>query len=347
MVISARSRPERRVRPPGLCGFQQLPEDKLRNLDRAELLRRCLQAAGRHGALVVILGLLVGFLVPALAELARPQLALAVLIFSFGSFLKLDGGAAAEEWQRAPQSLLVSAWCALGIPLATLLLMRLLPLDPSLAQGVLLWAAVPTSAASVAFASILGLSPSLALVATVVGTAAAPLLLPLLMATSGGGLALAANPLHLCLNLLALLGGAAVMALIAQRLAGGLIAANPDAMTGITVLALVLAGLGSMRGVQAAFLAEPLKVLALLLLAYSLMIGVQILGTLLFWPLLGARGALTAGLAGGTRTITLAWVVLGPEVSHLANLFLAMAMVAKYTGPALWRPWLGRLLQRG
>jgi hypothetical protein len=37
-------------------------------------------------------------------------------------------------------------------------------------------------------------------------------------------------------------------------------------------------------------------------------------------------------------------VVLGPEVSHLANLFLAMAMVAKVTSPALSRPWLVRLL---
>jgi BASS family bile acid:Na+ symporter len=311
---------------------------------QAVLLRRCLQAAGRHGAAVVILGLVVGFLVPGLAEAARPLLALAVLIFSFGSFLKLDGGAAAEEWRRAPLTLLVAAWCALGIPLATALLLRLLPLDPGLAQGVLLWAAVPTSAASVAFAAILGLAPSLALVATVVGTAAAPLLLPLLMATAGGGIALATDPLQLCLNLLGLLGGAAALALVARRLAGGLIAANPDAMTGITVLALMLAGLGSMRGVQAAFLAEPLRVLALLLLAYLLLIGTQILGTLLFWPLLGARGALTAGLAGGTRTITLAWVVLGPEVSHLANLFLAMAMVAKYTSPALSRPWLARLL---
>jgi hypothetical protein len=38
------------------------------------------------------------------------------------------------------------------------------------------------------------------------------------------------------------------------------------------------------------------------------------------------------------------WVVLGPEVSHLANLCQAMAMVAKVNSPALRRPWLVRLL---
>ena len=83
--------------------------------------------------------------------------------------------------------------------------------------------------------------------------------------------------------------------------------------------------------------------LALLLLAYLLLLTAQISGTLLFWPALGAKGALTAGLASGTRTITLAWVVLGPDVAHLADLFLAMAMVAKYTTPALTRGFVMRL----
>ncbi len=306
-------------------------------------MRRILQAAGRHGALVVIGGLMAGFLFPALAEAARPLLPLAVLIFTFGSFLKLESGAAAEEWARAPLTVLVALWSALGIPVATALFLSVAHLDPGLAQGVLLWAAVPTSAASVAFAAILGLSPSLALVTTVLGTAAAPLLLPLLIAITGSGIALAANPLQMCLKLLSLLGGAAVLAVLARRLAGRFIAANPDAMTGIAVLALVLAGLGSMRGVQAALLAEPIRVLALLLLAYGLLVAAQIAGTLLFWPLLGARGALTAGLVGATRTITLAWVVLGPDVAHLADLFLAMAMVAKYTTPALSRGFVMRL----
>lgn len=306
-------------------------------------MRRILQYAGRHGALVVILGLIAGFAFPALAEAARPLLALAVLIFTFGSFLKLDSGAAAEEWARAPLSLLVAAWSAIGVPVATALVLSRVRLDPGLAQGVLLWAAVPTSAASVAFAAILGLSPSLALVATVLGTAAAPFLMPALIAISGSGVALAADPMQMCLRLLALLGGAALLALVARRLAGRFIDANPDGMTGIAVLALVLAGLGSMRGIQAAFFAEPLRVLALLLLAYLLLLTAQISGTLLFWPALGAKGALTAGLASGTRTITLAWVVLGPDVAHLADLFLAMAMVAKYTTPALTRGFVMRL----
>jgi galactitol-specific phosphotransferase system IIC component len=49
-------------------------------------------------------------------------------------------------------------------------------------------------------------------------------------------------------------------------------------------------------------------------------------------------------LISGTRTITLAWVVLGNEVLPLADLFLATSMVAKYTAPGLTKWLLKRIL---
>jgi len=61
-------------------------------------------------------------------------------------------------------------------------------------------------------------------------------------------------------------------------------------------------------------------------------------GKLLFWSY-GKTAAYTAGLISGTRSITLAWVVLGNHVLPLADLFLATGMVAKYTAPGLTK-WL-------
>jgi hypothetical protein len=49
-------------------------------------------------------------------------------------------------------------------------------------------------------------------------------------------------------------------------------------------------------------------------------------------------------LISGTRTITLAWDVLGNEVLPLADLFLATSMVAKYTAPGLTKWLLTRIL---
>jgi galactitol-specific phosphotransferase system IIC component len=69
-------------------------------------------------------------------------------------------------------------------------------------------------------------------------------------------------------------------------------------------------------------------------------------GTLLFWRY-GRTAALTAGLISGTRTITLAWVVLGDKVLPLADLFLATSMIAKYTAPGLTKWLLTRIIASG
>jgi hypothetical protein len=78
-------------------------------------------------------------------------------------------------------------------------------------------------------------------------------------------------------------------------------------------------------------------------LAYLLLFGAELTGTLLFWRY-GRTAALTAGLISGTRTITLAWVVLGDKVLPLADLFLAASMVAKYTAPGLTKWLLARIV---
>lgn len=201
---------------------------------------------------------------------------------------------------------------------------------------------MPASPACVAFASILRLNPPIALLATVVGTAGAPFYIPL-MASAFGGYQLTLDPVATSMHLVLLIGGAALAAMITKRLAGPFVRDNPEAMTGIAVLAMFLAGLGSMRGMQAHLLAQPATSLQFIVLAYVLLFGAELLGTGLFWGY-GRSAALTAGLVSGTRTITLAWVVLGDTVLPLADLFLAASMVAKYTAPGLTKTLLARFL---
>ena len=98
-----------------------------------------------------------------------------------------------------------------------------------------------------------------------------------------------------------------------------------------------------MRGMRAELLAQPAMSLAFVLLAYALLFGAELIGTLLFWRY-GKTAAYTAGLISGTRTITSAWVVLGNHVLPLADLFLATGMVAKYTAPGLTKCLLGRII---
>jgi predicted Na+-dependent transporter len=304
-------------------------------------MKGALRFAGKNGAWVVIAGVVLGFLLPVLSDAARPYLSLAIFAFTFGSFLKFDLKSFRAEVVQGRRNVAIVGWATFGIPLLVFALLAIFKPGPDLTQGMLFWALVPSSGACVAFAVILGLNTPLALMTTVIATAASPFYLPPLAAALGG-YQLATDPAEMCIRLLVIIGGAWIASLLMKRFATGFVRDNPDAMTGIAVIALFLAGLGSMRGMQAHFLAEPVLTLKLLALAYALLLGFQILGTVLFWPS-GRTPALTAGLVSGTRTITLAWVVLGNDVLPMADVFLGCAMVAKYTTPALTRWLIARL----
>jgi bile acid:Na+ symporter, BASS family len=301
--------------------------------------------AGQNGALVVIAGVVIGLCIPFLSDLARPYLAIAIFIFTFGSFLKFDVSTIGNEVANVKRNVLMILWATFGVPLIIFLIIIVAQPGAELTQGLLFWALVPASPACVAFAAILRLNISIALLATVVGTVASPFYIPALAAALGG-YHLDIDPIATCTELVFLVGGAFLTSVVAKRLAGGFIRQNPEAMTGIAVFAMFLAGMGSMRGMQAHLFAQPELSFAFILLAYLLLFGAEIAGTLLFWRY-GRTAALTAGLISGTRTITLAWVVLGDKVLPLADLFLATSMIAKYTAPGLTKWLLTRILASG
>ena len=247
-----------------------------------------------------------------------------------------------SELGNVRRNLLMVAWATFGLPLLIALLIVVARPGPDLAQGLLFWALVPASPACVAFAAILRLNMPITLLATVIGTAASPFYIPAFAALFGG-YHLKIDPVAICLQLVLLIGGALLASLVAKRCAGGFIRANPEAMTGIAVLAMFLAGMGSMRGMRQNLLTQPTTSIEFIVLAYALLFAAELTGTLVFWRY-GRTAALTAGLISGTRTITLAWVVLGDKVLPLADLFLAASMVAKYTAPGLTKWLLARVV---
>ena len=49
-------------------------------------MKSLFQFAGKNGAWVVVVGIVVGFSIPAVSNFARPYLAVAIFLFTFGSF---------------------------------------------------------------------------------------------------------------------------------------------------------------------------------------------------------------------------------------------------------------------
>ena len=299
---------------------------------------RILAAAGRHGPALLCGGVLAGLAAPPLAELPRPLMGVAVFVFTLGAFLKVDAAAFRAEAADRRAVALVLLWATFGVPLATHGLVQLLEPGPDLSRGLLLCALAPPVGSAAAIAAMLGLSAPLALLATVAATVAAPLYLPPLAASLAGA-ELAIDPLALSARLAVIVGGAAAAAWLLRRRAGRWVAANPHAMTGVSVLGLVLVAIGAMRGMQGHVFAAPAEAAALLGVAFLANAGFQAVGALLFAGRLDRTRALTVGLVSGNRNVTLVWAAAAPTLAGHpgVELFLAMSVFPIFALPLATR----------
>ncbi|TCZ63875.1 hypothetical protein [Roseicella aquatilis] len=296
-----------------------------------------LAAAGRHGPLLLCGGVLTGLAAPPLAELTKPLMGLAVFVFTLGAFLKVDAAAFRAEAADRGAVIAMLTWATFGVPLVAYGFVTVLDPGPDLTVGILLAALAPPVGSAAAIAAMLGLSAPLALLATVAATLAAPFYLPPLAAALAGA-ELAIDPVALSARLGLIVGGAAVAAWALRRYAGDWVAANPHAMTGISVIGLIAVALGAMHGMGEHIAAAPAHAAVLLMLAFVANAGLQLFGTLLFCAL-DRRRALTIGLVSGNRNITLVWAAAAPFLAAHpgVELFLAMSVFPIFMLPLAMR----------
>jgi predicted Na+-dependent transporter len=306
------------------------------------MLLRVLDAAGRHGPALLFAGVLAGLAMPALADAASPLRDAGVFCFTLGAFLRVAPSELRRTVPTRAGALALIAWTVVGVPLATWLGLAALGLDRALADALLLCALAPPLGGAATVAALLGLNAPLALWATVAGTLAAPWTMPAL----GGWLGVAGpafEPLGTALRLALLVGGAAALAALAHRVSGPRLRANATAVTGFSVLGMVVFAIGAMHGVQAQALAQPSTAALAVLAAFAFNAGLQALGTVMFLRL-GRRDAMTAGLVGGNRSVGLAWVGAGDGLPAAVELGLAAALLPIYVLPAMLRRGVARLL---
>jgi predicted Na+-dependent transporter len=210
---------------------------------------------------------------------------------------------------------------------------------------MLLCMLAPPVGSAAAIAAMLGLSAPLALLATVAATILSPFYLPPL-ATALAGYHLQIEAFGMAQRLLVIVSGAFVSATLLRRFAGRFVTQNPHAMTGVAVLGLILVAIGAMRGMQSYFLEEPREVARIVVLAFAVNAGFQVLGTLLFWPA-GRLRALSLGLVSGNRNVTLVWAAAGASLVEApkVELYLAMSVFPIFMMPVLTRWTITQLLR--
>lgn len=302
-------------------------------------MQALLTFAGRNGPVMLFVGVFLGLLLPDLAAAARPFMTVAVFVFTLGAFLKVDRIALAAEWARPARLAGILSWTACGVPVATWMLTRALPLPDGIAIGMLLCMLAPPVGSAAAMAAMLNLNPALALTTTVVISLASPLLLPPAAALLGG-LELRVDSTGLMMRLATVVLGAAAVAAALRRYAGAFVRDNPHAMTGISVAGLIVVAIGAMHGVLPQLSAHGSYVCEALVAAFAVNAGFQVIGRLLFAGL-GRTDALTVGLVSGNRNVTLVWVAAAPWLVDMpeVEVYLAASVFPIFMLPLLMS-WL-------
>ena len=301
---------------------------------------RPLAFVGRHATKFMAAGVLVGFVVPPLAGLARPLLAPALVIPLALALVRLDWSAIAE-CRRRPG--LVTALVVFVLGASPVMVWAIatpavaLGLPAGLREALILMSASSPIVSSIAIALFVGLDAALAAVVVVAATALVPFTLPP-VAFALLGVELAIELPGLMARLAGLVGVAFAAAWFVRRLVRpATLAGWRESIDGLAVLNLFVFALAIMDGVTAFALQRPGYTVLATALAFAFNLLLQAAAWLAFRRQ-GTVTALTAALVCGNCNMGLVLVALSGHAAIEVTAFFALAQVPMYMLPALLEP---------
>jgi len=301
---------------------------------------------GRQGTRAVAISIFVGLALPPLASLLKPVFPETLFVLLCLAFLRVDPAAVRRHAARPGLICAAVIWLMIAVPLiAGWLLAATGTAERSgaIALALALQAAAPPITASPALAALIGFDAALSLVGLIACTAVAPLSAPV-VAFVFIGPAAAIAPLALALRLFAMLAGAAIAAALVRRLTGQpWLDRHAHEIDGLNVLALFVFAVSFMEGVPAHALADPLRVAALLLVAFAVAAALGGVTALAFaWA--GRATACALALSSACRNMGLMLAAAGGAVPDLAWLYMALAQFPIYLLPHLLKrlAWAAR-----
>jgi len=300
---------------------------------------------GRQGTRAVAASLFIGIAVPPLAAVLKPGFAYALFALLCLAFLRVDPAQVKAHFARPALVGAAAAWMMLVTPLLIGLALVAFGVPerlPGLYIAMILQAAAPPVISAPTLAALMGLDAALSLATLVLCTAVTPLTAPVFAALFVGP-SMAISPVTLGAKLLAMLAGAALVATLVRRVGGKeWVARQSERIDGLSVIALFFFAVALMDGVLVSIINEPLKVLGLTALSFSLSLGLTALTAFVF-ARLGSGQALALGLAAGNRNMGLMLAAAGAAVPDLTWLYFAVAQFPIYLMPAMLKPLARRL----
>jgi predicted Na+-dependent transporter len=315
-------------------------------------LQRCLTLSvralawlGGQGTRAIAALVFIGIALPPLGELLKPYVTEAIFLLLCISFMRVDIGALRDHLRRPGLVVAATAWTTLGVPLilgASGLAVGIDARAPDLYLALMLQAAASPMMASPALAAVMGLDSTLVLVTLVTSTALVPFTAPL-FAYLFFGTALSLSPLGLGLKLAAILAGSLLVAGAIRLIAGeGAIKRHKAAIDGFNILILFVFVAAVMGTVMGSLWADPLRAIALALLAFFVFFA--LLGfTALIFRKAGPERALALGLMVSQRNMGLMLAATDGVLPGTTWLYFAMSQFPIYLSPQLLKPLVERL----
>jgi len=302
---------------------------------------------GQQGTRAIAAVVIIAIAIPPLGALLKPFVTAAIFALLTIAFVRTDA-VALRQYVTKPALLgAASIWTAVVVPSLFAMVAAFAGLyqrSPDLFLAIMLQGIASPMMAAPAFAALLGLDATLVVLTLTVSSALAPFTAPLI-ATAFIGRALPISPLALSMRLLAILGGSALTAFVVRRAFGfARIEKWKLPIDGLNVLLFFVFVAAAMQDVGARFIAAPMIIVELTLLAFGVFLSVLGLTVLAFaWA--GLDRALALGLMTSQRNLGLILAAAG-SLPELAWLYFGLCQLPIYLSPQLLKPVLRRLPSR-
>jgi hypothetical protein len=309
------------------------------------ILLQALTWIGNQGTRTIAALVVFGIAVPPLGELLRPYVTEAIFLLLCISFMRVDLSALRAYLRRPALVLSATAWTTIAVPALVGTSMHVGGIDartPDIFLAVMLQATASPMMASPALAAVMGLDATLVLITLVTSTALVPLTAPAFSYIFLGGM-LTLSPLALGLKLAGILAAAlAVAAVIRFSVGLDAIRRHRAPIDGFNVLILFIFVAAVMGHFLTDFLADPVTMIGLAVLAFAmffLLFGL----TILLFRHAGRDRAMALGLMVSQRNMGLMLAATEGALPGATWLYFAMSQFPIYLAPQILKPLADRV----
>jgi BASS family bile acid:Na+ symporter len=312
------------------------------------VLSAALAWLGRQGARAIAAVVFIAIVVPPFDALLKPYVPEAIFALLFVAFVRVETADLRRQLRKPGLLIAATLWTSLVVPVLIGVVCLALKADtraPDLFIGLMLQAIASPMMASPAFAAVMGLDTTLVLTTLVTSAALLPLTAPMFCYIFIGP-ELTISPLTLGTKLFAILAGSLLLAVIVRwfvRLST-LVRYN-EQINGVNIILVFVFVAAVMEDVAARFVAQPVMMMELTVLAFVLTFAILAVTAIVFIKA-GREAALVLGLMASQRNMGLMLAATGGALPALTWLYFALAQFPAYLSPLLFMS-LARRLKAG